>query len=178
MAAPMRAVLVISALTLAFYASCASTGAREPGNPGAAKQLERLKSLEGEWVILPEEGLPAGQTVQYRVIGNGTTLHETLFAGTPEEMVTIYHLDGPDLVLTHYCTLGNQPRMIAAPSKDPNQISFRFAGGTNIDPEKDRHMHEAQFTFVDEARFKARWTLYDGSKPDHSAEFTLARSWR
>jgi hypothetical protein len=170
-----RAWLVLATLALV---SCASTTASRGGNPDAANQLERLKSLEGEWVILPQEGLPAGQVVRYRVIGNGTTVHETLFDGTPGEMVTLYHLDGSDLVLTHYCTLGNQPRMVAAPSKDPSHILFRFAGGTNLDPAKDQHMHEAEFTFVDEASFKARWTLYAGEKPDHSAEFTLVRSWR
>ena len=66
------------------------------------------------------------------------------------EMVSIYHLDGADLVMTHYCVLGNQPRMKADPKSPANQIRFEFAGGTNLDPAKDMHMHEGTLTFVDD----------------------------
>jgi hypothetical protein len=175
MTALPRATLVLSALALA---SCASTGAPRASNPDAGRQLERIGSLEGEWVVLPENGLPPGQTVDYRVLGDGATVVETLFAGTPGEMVTVYHRDGPDLVLTHYCSLGNQPRMVAVPSTDPGKIVFRFAGGANFDPSKDRHMRGLELTFVDEASFKARWTLHEGPEPIESTEFTLVRSWR
>ncbi len=32
--------------------------------------------------------------VNYRLISNGTTLMETLFPGTADEMITMCHLDG------------------------------------------------------------------------------------
>src|SRR5262249_2697880 len=56
------------------------------------------------------------------------------------EMISVYTADGPDLILTHYCVLGNQPRMKADPDSPPNQIVFRFAGGSNLEPAKDKHM--------------------------------------
>jgi hypothetical protein len=77
-------------------------------------------------------------------------VHETLFPGQPQEMVSIYTVDGQDLVMTHYCMLGNQPRMKADPkSVSSNKISFAFAGGGNLNPQKDKHMHAATLTIVD-----------------------------
>jgi len=68
----------------------------------------------------------------------------------PHEMVSIYTVDGPDLVMTHYCVLGNKPRMKADLKAPPNQICLQFAGGNNLDPQKDKHMHAATLTIVDD----------------------------
>jgi hypothetical protein len=62
-------------------------------------------------------------------------LVERLFPGAPQEMTTVYHREGADLALTHYCAGGNQPRMRArAPAADANVLEFAFDGGTNLDP--------------------------------------------
>jgi hypothetical protein len=45
--------------------------------------------------------------------------------------------------------LGNQPRMKADPKSAANQIIFKFAGGSNLDAKKDKHMHGATLTIVD-----------------------------
>jgi len=48
-------------------------------------------------------------------------------------MISVYHLDGDRLILTHYCEVGNQPRMQAT-SFDPksNEIDFNFLDATNM----------------------------------------------
>ena len=57
-------------------------------------------------------GQPTDQVVStYRVTAAGSAVMEVLFPGTDHEMVTVYHQDGDDLILTHYCAAGNQPRM-------------------------------------------------------------------
>ena len=38
------------------------------------------------------------------------------FPGQPMEMLSIYHQDKGDLLMTHYCILGNQPKMKADPT--------------------------------------------------------------
>ena len=48
--------------------------------------------------------------------------------------------------MTHYCALGNQPRMKADPTAPANQLRFKFAGGCNIDPAKDKLLNVAAFT--------------------------------
>src|SRR5262249_13002088 len=128
--------------------------------------LERLKRLAGTWVAADENGKPTEQVVSViKVISAGSTVHETLFPGQPHEMISVYHLHGPDLVMTHYCALGNQPRMKADPKSAANQIHWVFAGGTNLDVNKDKHMHEATVTFVDEDRLELTGVCWEGGKP-------------
>ena len=80
-------------------------------------------------------------------------------------MVSVYTADGPDLIMTHYCVLGNQPRMKADPKSPSDQIVFRFAGGTNLDPAKDKHMHEGTITFVDDDHIEFSGVGWEGGKP-------------
>ena len=71
---------------------------------GAATALERLKKLVGEWEIVnPTDPAMKGKVAsRYRLIGNGTTVAETIFPDTALEMLSVYHRDGDQLVMTHY----------------------------------------------------------------------------
>jgi hypothetical protein len=80
-------------------------------------------------------------------------------------MISVYTADGPDLILTHYCVLGNQPRMKADPDSPANQIVFRFVGGSNLDPAKDKHMHEATLTIVGEDRIEVKGVGWENGAP-------------
>jgi len=93
------------------------------------------------------------------------------------EMVTVYHLDGKDLLLTHYCALGNQPRLKADPKSPGNKLIFQFVGGTNLDPAKDMHMHEGSITFLDDDHIEWAWVGYKDGKAmeDHKMSLKLAR---
>jgi hypothetical protein len=67
--------------------------------------------------------------------------------------------------MTHYCVLGNQPRMKADPKSPANQIAFKFAGGTNLDVKKDKHMHESTLTLVDDDHIEIAAVAWDGGGP-------------
>ena len=124
----------IAFLALAAGLAGPSLAAAAPTSAGAAS-LEQLKALAGEWVAAEDnEMVKKGDLVsRYVVSAAGTAVVETVFPGSPHEMVTVYYLDGPDLVLTHYCMGGNQPRMRAKKAGGP-RLDFVFEGGTNIDP--------------------------------------------
>jgi hypothetical protein len=145
-------------------------GADKPSGKAATTPaqagLERMKKLTGTWVAADKDGKATDQVVSVvKVIGGGSVVHETLFPGQPHEMVSVYYRDGGDLVMTHYCVLGNQPRMKADPHSPANQLCFKFAGGTNLDPAKDKHMHEGTITFVDEDHIEWSGVAWDGGKP-------------
>src|SRR5262245_44258594 len=114
-------------------------------------QFERMKSLVGTWVEADKDGKPTDRVVSVvKLTAGGSALQETLFPGQPMEMLSVYHTDGSDLIMTHYCMLGNQPKMKADPNSPKDKIKFQFAGGTNFDPAKDMHMHEGTLTFIDD----------------------------
>jgi hypothetical protein len=159
-----------------------TAGARSADVPAKASHahsgFERLKKLAGTWVEADKDGEATDKIVSViRVTAAGSAVHETLFPGQPQEMISIYHLDKGDLVMTHYCALGNQPRMKAEPAAAKNQIRFAFAGGTNLDPAKDLHMHEATLTFVDDDHIEIAGVAWVDGKPadNHCAHMKLAR---
>src|SRR5512143_896738 len=122
--------------------------ARAAAGDAAWKQL---LSLAGEW-----EGTEAGRTttLTYTVISGGSALMESMKMPAPEpDMVTIYHRDADGLVATHYCSLGNQPRMRASgTSADGKSIRFRFADITNLKP-GGGHIRHLTVTFADAGHF-------------------------
>jgi len=133
-----------------------------PTNAG----FEKLKSLVGSWVAADEKGQPTDQVVSViRLTAGGSAIHETLFPGEPHEMVSIYTPDGPDVVMTHYCMLGNQPQMKAKSASPENKLNFEFVGGTNLHPKKDKHMHSAVLTFVDDNHFEVEGVAWEDGKP-------------
>ncbi len=76
----------------------------------AKAAFDRLKTLAGEWNVAAS-GEHHDSKVIYKVTAAGSALMETDSAGSKHEMVTMYHLDGKDLLMTHYCAAGNQPRL-------------------------------------------------------------------
>lgn len=165
---------------LALAAWAGADEKKETKAPADAKHpgLERLKKLTGEWLATDKDGKPTAQVVAaYKVTAAGSAVHETIFPGAAHEMVTVYHLDGKDLVLTHYCALGNQPRLKADPKSPANQLRFQFVGGSNLNPDKDMHMHEGTITFVDDDHIEWSWVAYKDGKPveDHKVNVKLVR---
>ena len=155
--------LVLIALQAATYGDD-KTGKLPPAPTNAG--LEKMKKLAGTWVAADKDGKPTEQIVSViKVTAGGSAVHETLFPGQPMEMISVYTADGADLILTHYCVLGNQPRMKADPKSPANQICFKFAGGANLDPKKDKHMHEATLTIVDEDHLEIAGVAWEGGAP-------------
>jgi hypothetical protein len=108
-----RNTLILLGL-LATLAMPAAAGDDDHGAAGGPPAFDRFRALAGEWVAAEDsEMVKKGDLVaRYEVTSGGSAVIETVFPGTPHEMVTVYHADGEDVVLTHYC-LGNQPRMRA-----------------------------------------------------------------
>jgi hypothetical protein len=142
----------------------------------AQAAFEKVKGLAGEWTgAVDSRDSGKAVTVVYRVTSSGNAVVETLFPGSDHEMITVYHLDGDKLVLTHYCTVGNQPRMTLAKASTPGELSFDFAGGSNVKPKRDKHMHAMRMKFEGPNALNCEWDFFADGKKAGMTKFFVAR---
>ncbi len=138
--------------------------------------FERLKNLAGTWQGSMETADGEAAAARYELISGGTAVMETMFPGTPHEMRSVYHMDGGNLVLTHYCAAGNQPRMkLDAAASTPEKLVFQFAGGSNMNPAKDGHIHGGRIVFAADGRVESEWDFYKDGKQLASKKLFLSR---
>jgi hypothetical protein len=165
-----------------------SAEAKDKDGVDAKAAFARLKTLAGTWkgqLVAAQEAAkkkehaethPAESTVTYRLTGAGSALVETMLPGTNHEMVSVYHLDGPDLRMTHYCAMGNQPRVkLDRVHSRPDHLIFVFDGGSNLNPAKDIHIHGLEVTFHEDGRVTSAWEGYSGGKRAGITAFVMTR---
>jgi hypothetical protein len=166
-----------SAALLVVFGGLRASAGPESTPSKEAPRFEKLKALVGRWETADgdKDGKP-DQVAIYRLTGAGTAVQETLFPDTPKEMVTLYTLDGDDLVMTHYCSLGNQPHMQAAPGAADGKIAFAYVNGGNLKSRDTLHMDALALTLTDATHLKHDWTLWKDGKALQTISFDFTRS--
>lgn len=138
--------------------------------------FERFKSLAGKWegtTVGKDGGSP--ERLEYEVVADGSAVMETCHHGKAV-MITMYHLDGGRLMLTHYCMAKNQPRMRATEyAGGGNEVTFTFFDGTNLANRDEGHMDKAWFKFIDADHFNSNWTWYQDGKEQWMEQFGYTR---
>jgi hypothetical protein len=138
--------------------------------------FEKLKGLAGTWKGTAHVGggtSPAA--VVYRVVSGGSVVEEAIAPHSDHEMITMYYLDGKSLVLTHYCTMGNQPHMKLTAGADSTKLEFGFDGGSNITAEAG-HMHSMNLRLLGTDHIQTQWMAMMGGKPMMHIEMDLHRA--
>ncbi len=182
-------ILAISAVAAAFAVSGQEdAGTASPGEGDHAPppyvgspELERLKALAGRWVAT--SGLPKGAgggkermdqvTAEYMVAANGSVVAERNFPDTPKEMISVYHDRGGKLSMTHYCALGNQPRMSLTSSSD-DVLSLELVEGS-LDSAEEPHMHSVSIVFDGGDEMSQTWSMYAGGEEKMTHTMTFRR---
>jgi hypothetical protein len=172
----MRAARLLAAV-LTFVPLAAVAG--EGHHPAAATTsgFDRFKELTGEWIGSTgksEHGMGKMHTV-FKVTSGGSAVAETMAPGTAHEMINMIHPDGDDIVLTHYCAIGNQPEMKAPGKVEGKDVVFTFSRCGNMKSPNEMHMHAVTYTFVDKDTLRTKWTNYDNGKPAGDMVFEYQR---
>ncbi|WP_193212884.1 hypothetical protein [Luteolibacter marinus] len=123
--------------------------------------FEKMKALVGKWSATSEE--MGEMNTEFRVIAGGAVIEERFAAGTPMEMLSLYHDVDGKLTMTHYCVMRNQPRMNLVKSTG-DSLTFDLAPTPGLDPQKDTHMHGATYTFIDADHFKLEGVAWKDGK--------------
>ncbi len=165
----------VSAVILLVAASLVTAG-NPPKESKPNAGFDKLKALEGTWKGKDENGNPVGIT--YKLVSAGSAMMETLdMAENKEAMVTMYHVNKDRLMMTHYCSLGNQPRMrVDRAPKAANTLAFSYIDATNLSNPDDDHMAKLVFTFKDADHFSQAWTLHSKGKGEHPSLFEFERA--
>ena len=162
----MKTHTYILAILISFLIS-ASPGAAGEEHPvyEGSQAFQQMKQLAGNWQGSIDMGKGSQKIIaSYRVTSAGSALVETIFEGTPNEMVTIYHDDkNRRLSLTHYCGLNNQPKMILIKGRE-NALEFDLAQDGSVDAGHEPHMHALTLTFAGKNEMKQRWTQFAQGK--------------
>ena len=119
---------LVTTLAMALAVSQFSGG---EATPAGAAAFQQLKSLVGEWRGQRPDGREVGVT--YRLSARDTVLVETWHLGPGRESLTVYHLDGSELMATHFCPQGNQPRLRMSRAAG-SRFDFTFHDATGLEP--------------------------------------------
>ena len=138
--------------------------------------FELVKELVGTWQG-SKQALDGQETitVEYALTSRGTAVIERMFPGTPKEMVSVYAQDGHEMVMTHYCALGNQPRMKTSSPVTGNSITLSYIDGTGMRSLHDKHMHELTLTLIDDRHINHEWTVFENGRKQVTHTFAFAR---
>ncbi len=168
---PLKLMQLEAAMLNATNGSAKNSAASELAKSG----FEQFKKLGGQWIGRSTKGWE--ETITFKTIAKGSVVVENSFDAHPNEtMMTMFHLDGSRLMLTHYCVAGSQPRLAATAFDDDGRtITFTFLDATNLASRDKGHMDKAVFRFKDENNFSSQWTWYQDGKESWMEEIKYER---
>ena len=140
--------------------------------------FERLKQLEGTW--FGEGGALGGDSSsvvhKFRVVAGESVVMEIMDPDGEQE-INMYHVNGNDVLMTHYCGGGSQPRLKLEYARASSEsMPFVFFDATNLEnPAVDRHIHAGKIVFVDSNHLESWWTVYKDGKEVAKSRFNLQR---
>lgn len=150
-----------------LFVLCLLTVAAKPApfNPA----WEKLKTLAGDWKAKD------GTKISFKLVSGGTALMESMAMGEGADMITVYHPNGGKVLATHYCALGNQPRLRTAGFGKEGTLEFDFVDATNLSSPKAERMSRLVMAFPDENRLIENWTSTKAGKASSHVKLELTR---
>ena len=133
--------------------------------------LGAVRALEGSWAL--GEGEHAG-VIEFQLTSNGSVVRELMFPGDEHEMTNMYSLDGNSLVMTHYCSVGNQPRMRAT-AVEGNRIVFESDGVGDLKAADEHYMGAMTLVLVDDDTIEQHWVSFNSADDSTHTPFKLKR---
>lgn len=132
-------------------------------------QFALMTAWEGRWDVAETSALQ----IVFEITARGSTLIERWETASGLHSITVYHLDGEELLATHYCPQGNQPRLESRGAQSTG-IYFTFRDVTDLDA-GESHTHTLSFTPQSDGSLR-RTEVYTGEDgPQEPGSYTLTR---
>src|SRR5579863_3617713 len=120
-----------------------------------AQMFANFESLVGEWTGVVEwSGARSGKgsiNATYSLTANGSAVIESFRSDDASpSMTSVYHMDGDDLRVTHYCGMQNQPRLKAVHIDNATAfVAFDLVDITNLRSPTAGHVSALEVRFLD-----------------------------
>ncbi len=137
-----------SALLLACIIVVPSPAMPKPLNEvvSADHVFAQMSRMVGTWK--PADKPESPLRIHFYLTAGDTVLVESWLRGTQPHSLTLYHRDGAELIATHYCPQGNQPRLVLS-GRDKLGLHFALRDATDLDTQTEAHQHDLWFDFTD-----------------------------
>ena len=123
--------------------------------------FESLKLMIGDWRVEHDHGRIS--TVNYKLSCCDSVLVETWALKPGVESLTLYHMDGDDFIATHYCPLGNQPRLLYRATQS-GKFEFETTSITNLTNPLHDHCRAFSFEVISKDRIFRSETYAESNK--------------
>jgi len=136
--------------------------------------FNKLTTLTGTWK--KEDESNSDFRILFELTANNSVLTETWLRKGKKHSLTVYHLDNDDLIVTHYCPQGNQPRLKLTNNSTPTSLSFSFFDATNLKNIKDSHQHSLSFELSTDENRMIRHESYLSQSSEDASSLALQRT--
>ena len=138
---------------------------------GSATAFNIFKHLQGTWSITSHNKLIATQ-MTYDTGSRGSIVTEQF-----GKELSVFARDGSRLIMTHYCSAGNQPRLRLKDGTPPGVFDFVMFDITGLDSPKDPHVQEViyRMTGPDSMTLSLIWTGEGTGAPEDYVLTRIAR---
>lgn len=140
--------------------------------PQAPSSFEEMATLVGNWKREGQDG--SKFHIEFELTASNSVLIERWVSRGKTHSLTLYHRDKADVVATHYCPQGNQPRMRMTTPDGASKIRFDFWDATNLVNPTDNHQHQLSFDLSDPEHVR-RGEVYMSGEGATSSELVLER---
>ena len=149
----------------------------------AQEIYKSTKALEGDWVLSISNKQQGKATkhklvaplvgtdmvaMNFKLVGKGSTVQESLLPGTKKEMVSMYHCNDAScsqVKATHYCVKQNQPEMLADPISTSSRLIYNCDMSTELCQSGQNHIHKITHEISDNGNhLKTTYTSWKDSK--------------
>ena len=161
--------MITNTKVLWIVLGCAATvSALSAEQTESSKALGQIKALIGNWSGTFQwtggRKDSGSMNASYSVTGNGSAVVENLMNESTPVMTSVYHLDGPDLRMTHFCGAQNQPRLRARRiDLEHGAIDFEFVDSTNLRSPDAPHVHGLEIRLIDTNHLTLTFLFQSGS---------------
>lgn len=147
----------------------------------SSAELNRIKTLAGRWTSTTSMFGKKDEQVftEYAITAGGSAVLETIFPGTPNEMVSVYYDDDQGkLAMTHYCMMRNRPYFSLVES-DKDSINMDVVKVEGLKSKNDPSMGAMTLHFKDKDHFSSTCQARGDTGENHSPmtmNFTRVKS--